>query len=555
MNKYEFIVNLSRDFITLINQDYVYEVVNESYCQVLEKERDQVLGRKVSDIWGKELFDSAIKPRLDECFSGKAVHYIDQFKFGLSQRYIHVSFYPYSDGNKVTHALVFSHDITKLGKIESKLINYEYRDPLTGLFNKRSLDIILDMELEKAKRSKSENLRALMFINMDNLSEVRHRYGYEIGDILLENTGIRIKEILRNSDYIFHLEGNELVVLLTAIASKTDPGKVAQKILEVTSTPYTHGDFSIVLKSCMGIALFPDDGKSKETLIQNATAALSMAKKRESLFVLYDKSTHEKSMRELKLENDLHKAFSSDQFLLYYQPIIDASLTITGAEALIRWKHPEHGLIPPLDFIPIAERTGLINAIGTWALYTAVKQLTEWGKTYSIYISVNLSAREFRNDHLPEILQNAIKSGNGVEPGLLKIEITESEIFCDPEHSIKRMKALKEKGFDLLIDDFGTGQSSLSYLKTLPADIIKIDKMFVDELLTEQEDCDFLEKIIAMLKVKKKKIVIEGIGTREQFDILTGMDCDWYQGFFFSPPVPPAEFTKLLKKHGEPRKS
>ena len=209
MNKYEFIVNLSRDFITLINQDYVYEVVNESYCQVLKKERDQVLGQKVSDIWGKELFDSAIKPRLDECFSGKAVHYIDQFKFGLSQRYIHVSFYPYSDGDKITHALVFSHAITKLGKIESKLINYEYRDPLTGLFNKRSLDIILDMELEKAKRSKTEKLRALMIISLDNLSEVSHRYGYEIGDILLENTGIRIKEILRNSDYIFRLEGNE----------------------------------------------------------------------------------------------------------------------------------------------------------------------------------------------------------------------------------------------------------------------------------------------------------------------------------------------------------
>ena len=156
---------------------------------------------------------------------------------------------------------------------------------------------------------------------------------------------------------------------------------------------------------------------------------------------------------------------------------------------------------------------------------------------------------------MPEILQNAIKSGNGIEPGHLKLEITESESFHEPEHSIERMKALREQGFDLLIDDFGTGQSSLSYLKTLPADIIKIDKMFVDELITGQEDRDFLEKIIAMLKVKKKKIVIEGIATREQFDILTGMDCDWYQGFFFSPPVPPAEFTELLKKHGEPRKS
>ncbi|HUX20838.1 MAG TPA: PAS domain-containing protein, partial [Spirochaetia bacterium] len=187
-DKYEYIVNRSKDFITLINRDYVYEIVNDTYCQIVGMEKAEVLNRKVSEIWGNERFEGSIKGYLDRCFQGENVHYIERFKFGLEQRYMHVSYYPYGDREgEVTHALVFSHDITKLGEIETKLINYQYRDPMTGLYNRRSLEIILDTEISKAKRSKGEHFRAVAFIGIENLSEVQRTYGASVGNVLLEN--------------------------------------------------------------------------------------------------------------------------------------------------------------------------------------------------------------------------------------------------------------------------------------------------------------------------------------------------------------------------------
>jgi diguanylate cyclase (GGDEF)-like protein/PAS domain S-box-containing protein len=548
MDAYEYIVNISKDFITLINRDYVYEIVNDSYCTEMGQSREEIINRSVAEIWGKEKFENSLKRYLNQCFEGQEVHYIDTFKFGPFEKYMHVSYYPYRENDEITHVAVFSHDITSVGEIESKLTNYEYRDPVTGLFNRRSLDVVLDKEIEKAKRSKYEKLRAVLFVSLENLAKVNQVYGHEIGDLLLENSGLRIRRTLRRSDYVFRFAGSELSVILTNIAKNTDAGKVAQKIYNNVAVPYRFKETDINITCHIGIALYPEDGADKRTIVQKATSALAEAKKRNMDFLLFDASLHEQAVSRLKLESEIAKAFEKGQFELHYQPVVDTNGKIHGAEALIRWNHPERGYIPPMDFIPIAEETGLIIPIGRWALFTACRQISAWMKKHKLYVSINLSAKEFSDSTLLEAIQKAIKQSQDFDPAYLKLEITETKCMDDPEKTIKQMQSLLDIGVETFIDDFGTGYSSLGYLKRLPAVTLKIDKLFIDALVESQEEQDYLTNIIRTVKSRKKKVLVEGVSSREQFELLKEMACDQMQGYLFSRPVPAEEFEKLLAR-------
>jgi diguanylate cyclase (GGDEF)-like protein len=461
---------------------------------------------------------------------------------------MHVSYYPYRENDEITHVAVFSHDITSVGEIESKLTNYEYRDPVTGLFNRRSLDVVLDKEIEKAKRSKYEKLRAVLFVSLENLAKVNQVYGHEIGDLLLENSGLRIRRTLRRSDYVFRFAGSELSVILTNIAKNTDAGKVAQKIYNNVAVPYRFKETDINITCHIGIALYPEDGADKRTIVQKATSALAEAKKRNMDFLLFDASLHEQAVSRLKLESEIAKAFEKGQFELHYQPVVDTNGKIHGAEALIRWNHPERGYIPPMDFIPIAEETGLIIPIGRWALFTACRQISAWMKKHKLYVSINLSAKEFSDSTLLEAIQKAIKQSQDFDPAYLKLEITETKCMDDPEKTIKQMQSLLDIGVETFIDDFGTGYSSLGYLKRLPAVTLKIDKLFIDALVESQEEQDYLTHIIRTVKSRKKKVLVEGVSSREQFELLKAMACDQMQGYLFSRPVPAEEFEKLLAR-------
>ncbi len=548
MDAYEYIVNISKDFITLINRDYVYEIVNDSYCTEMGRSREEIINRSVAEIWGKEKFENSLKRYLNQCFEGREVHYIDTFKFGPFEKYMHVSYYPYRENDEITHVAVFSHDITSVGEIESKLTNYEYRDAVTGLFNRRSLDVILDKEIEKAKRSKYEKLRAVLFVSLENLAKVNQVYGHEIGDLLLENSGLRIRRTLRSSDFVFRFAGSELAAILTNIAKNTDAGKVAQKIYNNVAVPYRFKETDINITCHIGIALYPDDGADKSTIVQKAASALAEAKKRNMDFLLFDASLHEQAVARLGLESQIAKAFEKGQFELHYQPVVDTNGKIHGAEALIRWNHPERGCIPPMDFIPIAEETGLIIPIGRWALFTACRQISAWMKKHKLYVSINLSAKEFSDSTLLEAIQKAIKQSQDFDPAYLKLEITETKCMDDPEKTIKQMQSLLDIGVETFIDDFGTGYSSLGYLKRLPAVTLKIDKLFIDALEESQDEQDYLTHIIRTVKSRKKKVLVEGVSSREQFELLKAMACDQMQGYLFSKPVPAEEFEKLLAR-------
>jgi diguanylate cyclase (GGDEF)-like protein/PAS domain S-box-containing protein len=548
-NKYEYIVNTSKDFITLINKDYIYELVNSSYEKIIAKPQEEILNHTVAAVWGNTIFETKLKNYLDKCFEGEEVHYIDKFKFGLEVKYVHVSYYPYrSKDSEITHALVFTHDITHLGKIESKLINYEYRDPLTGLFNRKSMDIILEMELEKAKRTNTEKLRAVLFIDIYNLTDINQKFGFDIGKMLLENTGLRIKETLRDSDFTFCFMGTELAVILTHLSKKTDAAKVALKLINMIEDPYHHNKHSIKIKARIGISLFPLDGVNKTILINKAVSASREAGQKNYNYMLYDEELNKESIRKLDMESELSSAFQNKEFVLYYQPIVNSEGIIKGAEALIRWNQPNKGMVSPLDFIPLAEDTGLIEEIGKWVIFTATRQLSEWTKNYNIYVSLNLCAREFANKELNSIVNNALERANNLDPKFLKLEITESEGIKNPEEFINQIKQLRKSGIEIFIDDFGTGQSSLEYLKSIPADVLKIDRSFITNIENDTEDLNFLETIINMIKIRNKKIIIEGINSYKQAQILKSMGCDSFQGYYFSKPLPEEKFTDLLIK-------
>lgn len=545
--KHEYIVNTSKDFITLINKEYIYEFVNLSYEKMIGKPQNEILNNTVANVWGNEIFQTKLKDCIDRCFNGEEVQYIDKFKFGLDVKYAHVYYYPYRDNDsEITHALVFTHDITRLGEIETKLINYEYRDPFTGLFNRKSMDITLEMELEKAKRSASDNLRALLYIDIYNLGEITQKFGFEIGKMLLENTGLRIRESLRDSDYIFHFMGNELSVILTHLSRKTDAARVAQTLVHKIEDPYQHKKHSIKLKPRIGISIFPIDGDNNSKLINNAVSAAREAGLQDCSYMLYDEELHRESIRKLNMQSELTAAFKNREFVLYYQPIVDRKGNIKGAETLIRWNRPGVEIVSPIDFIPLAEEVGLIGEIGKWVIFTATRQLREWIKDYDIYVSLNLCAREFANKELSSIIEKALERADNLDPRFLKLEITESEGIRNPEKFIKQISQLQSMGIEIFIDDFGTGQSSLGYLKTIPADVLKIDRSFIMNIDNDEEDLNFLKTMVQMIKSRNKKIVVEGVSTEKQAEILISLGCDRFQGYYFSRPLPPDRFKELL---------
>ncbi len=548
MDKYEYIVNSSKDFITLINREYIYEIVNDTYCEVVERSKEELLGATVAEVWGEEVFNRTIKGYLDRCFKGEYVHYIEQFKFGSFSKYMHVSYYPYFEDGTITHALVFSHDITHIGELESKLNHYEYRDPVTGLFNRRSLNVIMDKELERARRSDSERLRVLLFIDLMKIEKVIQMHGQEIGDLLLENTGLRISSQLRSSDYIFRFEGNRFAVLLPKVANKLDAGTVANKIHQKITIPYNFKGSDINITGSIGAAVYPDDGTTRETLIQNAMSAMIEAGKNEENFLLFNSDMHSQATERIYLESSAYRGLEEKQFRIHYQPIVDASFRIVGAEALLRWTHPKLGNISPMVFIPIAEQSGLILTIGKWVLFNVCTQLAEWSGKYPIFVSLNLSAREFSSPELKDNILTALSHSGLKSTDCLKVEITETACVQKLNESIANMEVLNELGVHLYIDDFGTGQSSLRYLKRLPAQVLKIDKEFVDDIDTKPDERNFLANIIRIIKSRDKQVVAEGVSNAEQAQHLIEMGCDRLQGFYFSKPLSTEDFCALLDR-------
>lgn len=434
----------------------------------------------------------------------------------------------------------------ELERTRQELHHSAHHDVLTGLPNRQLFYDRLTQALASASRH--HTLVALLFIDLDRFKPINDTFGHPLGDRLLQAVAKRLHGCLRKSDTVARLGGDEFIVILTEVSQAQDVAMVAQKILETLSRVYLLDDQELRISCSIGISIYPQDGQEIETLLKNADAAVYAAKEVRHTYQFYAPEMNTLTRKRAGMETMLLKALERDELVLHYQPRIElATGSITGMEALLRWQHPEFGLIAPDEFVPMAEETGLIVPIGEWVLRTACAQTRAWHQLGfpTLRIAVNLSARQFRHRALTDTIMQTL-SDTGLAPQYLELELTESLVMKHPSADIATLKKLNAAGIQLSIDDFGTGYSSLSYLKRLPITAVKIDRSFIGGLPNELDDAAIVTAIIAMAHRLMLAVVAEGVETDGHLQFLRGQECDEVQGFLFSPPVPKDEFTHLL---------
>ncbi len=390
---------------------------------------------------------------------------------------------------------------------------------------------------------------ALLFLDLDRFKNINDSLGHDAGDELLQEIARRLTVSIRESDIVARLGGDEFVVLLPEIVDPPQVAPVAEKILAACAKPFTlvRQEFRVTVS--IGITFFPQDGDDEQTLMKNADMAMYHAKEQgKNNFQYFSESLSNDSLERLTLESSLRHALERNEFRLFYQPKRNMkSGEITGVEALLRWQHPELGMILPMQFIPMAEENGLIVPIGRWVFRTACQQSVDWQAQGMppISMAINLSARQFIDEHLLDDIKLALQE-TGMSPTLLEVEITESMVMRDVEVTLKILKELKAMGVRVAIDDFGTGYSSLSTLKQFPVDTIKIDASFIRDLTRSLEDRGLTEAIIAVGRNLSLNVIAEGVETSEQYTFLQGQACDEFQGFYGSEALPAEEFSQLI---------
>jgi diguanylate cyclase (GGDEF)-like protein len=424
-----------------------------------------------------------------------------------------------------------------------------YYDGLTALPNRELFIDRLSLALVQAHRD-SKKL-AVLFLDLDRFKQINDSLGHSVGDELLRAMAKRVHEAVREGDTLARLGGDEFTLLLPGVHNAAEAARIAQKLLEAVRCPFQLQGRELFVTTSIGISLYPEDGVDAESLIRSADIAMYRAKEQgRDRFQLYAPAMNVQAVERMGLEHGLRKALAQDQLVIHYQPIIEvATGRIHGTEALLRWRHPELGLVPPDDFIDLAEMTGLITPMGPWILEEACGRTRAWqrGTRFYLSIAVNLSARQFQEHDLVGQVEQALKS-TGLEARFLELEITESVAMNTVENTLRTLTELKALGVRISIDDFGTGYSSLAYLKRFPIDTLKIDQSFVTDIGTSAEDSAIAAAVIAMAHGLGLRVVAEGVEQEEQLEFLRRQRCDHYQGYLFSRPLAPDEFAALLRE-------
>jgi diguanylate cyclase (GGDEF)-like protein len=439
-------------------------------------------------------------------------------------------------------------DLSERKRAEQQIEYQAYHDSLTGLANRRLFQEHLTLAISLAVRKRRPV--AVLFLDLDHFKVVNDSLGHTVGDTLLREIATRLRSSIREGDVVARIGGDEFTIVLQELEKKEDAAAMAQRVLRIIAEPMEVDGQRLYITASIGITIYPDDGEDPETLLKNADNAMYRAKAvgRNT----YEMSTQElsRSMQErLTLENGLHQAMEKNEFEVYYQPQIDIrSMKIIGMEALLRWRHPERGLMLPGSFLSVAEERGFIVMIGDWVLRTALHQ----AKIFSdmgfpdFRVAVNLSARQFRELALVEGIESAVKESR-VDPHSLELEITESVAMQNVELTFKQLTQLRKSGITIAIDDFGIGHSSLSYLKKFPIDALKIDRNFVEDLPERMEDAAIVRSVIELAQGLNLRVVAEGVETKPQFEFLKKHDCREVQGYYFGFPVPAQEFLEMLQ--------
>ena len=427
-----------------------------------------------------------------------------------------------------------------------------YHDALTGLPNRPLFIDRLIVSVAQSGRSGAK--LAVFFLDLDRFKDINDSLGHSVGDQLLKAVADRVRRCVREGDTVARFGGDEFTLLVPQIENVEDAAKIAQKIIETLKIPFFIHERELFITTSIGISLYPNDGHEAETLVRNADSAMYRAKDSgRDNYQLYAPAMNARALERLALENMLRKAIRQHELVLHYQPLVNArTRAITGLEALIRWNHPELGLLSPAHFISVAELSGLILPIGEWVLKTACRQLRIWQKKLdrSLTMAVNLSARQFSQPNLVDQIRAVIEE-TGIDPDSLEVEITESNAMQNAENTIHTLRELKTLGVRIAMDDFGTGYSSLNYLKRFPIDTLKLDQMFVRDVSEDPTDAAIVSAAIVMAHSLSIEVVAEGVETEAQLAFLQKQRCDRIQGFFFSVPLAAEELEPYLSEGAE----
>lgn len=458
------------------------------------------------------------------------------------------------DNRQVLYYISAFSDISIIKNTERKLWQMAHLDSLSGLANRALFEQRLLQEIFAAKRS--GQFGAVIFLDLDDFKKINDCLGHRCGDLLLQEVAKRLQTNLRTEDTVARLGGDEFVILLSGLTHKLDDaekmaGSVAQKVLDALLQVYVIDGQELQISASLGITFFSTGfDESTEKLLRQADIAMYAAKTEgKSTYSFYHPDMLERANKRLSIETELRFALQNDQIILFYQPQYDSAHQLLGFEALVRWQHPEKGMISPADFLPIAEETGIIIELGERLLYMACQQLAAWhSQGFDVpHLAINISPVQFNHFNFVDSVISALEL-TGVNPYAVMLEITENLIIKDINEVIEKMRLLKQRGIRFSIDDFGTGYSSLAYLQRMPIDQLKIDRSFVQDITRNENDAALVNAIIAMAGSLKLDIIAEGVETFEQVDYLVGCGCNAFQGYWFSRPLPGAEVLSKLDK-------
>jgi diguanylate cyclase (GGDEF)-like protein len=541
--QYQLVTDALPVLISYVDTSLRYRFINKAYTDWFGEEVDTIVGKTMRRVIGDSAF-VIFKDNIAKLANKNIITFETLMNFrNKEDRYVSVTLIPHFINEEI-------HGFFSLISYMTPRINHlATHDVLTNLPNRSLFNAKCSQALVHAQQTSSN--MALLFLDLDHFKNINDTLGHDVGDLLLKRAAERIHKVLDQKDMLARLGGDEFIILLE-MTSPEQVTLISNKICQAFSQPFNLNNHELQVTASIGVSLFPDHGRDMQILLKNADIATYHAKKRgRNTYEFYTDAMNTIIVNKTQLETGLRQAIEKHEFVLYYQPVMDVpSNSITSLEALVRWYHPEKGIIAPGEFLPVAEESGLIVPIGDWILTSVCQQNAKWQNhanfPVNLRISINLTARQFHAKNLVAMIQNVLEATQ-LSGKYLTVELTESLIINNIEYSGRVMAALKDLGVSISIDDFGTGYSSLNYLRRFPIDMLKIDKSFIKHVTQKADEAAIVNAIIAMAHSFKMKVIAEGVETLGQYYFLKDRGCDEIQGYLLSKPMPANEIEVFLK--------